>query len=194
MNVLLKTVSFLTLWFVLCPRPKRGTRLPEQGAGGIAQKRAVGGSPWELAFSDWFLVYCQQLFLPKTLAGTWGCVAEAEVQLSGLGTGRWVSLCQEVAGTARCLCPAHAASHSTTVALEGASSWFWSISYTWKAVKPFRSRNTSTAFNWTIYSFKFTDFAGQVSVATAGLDGSTAWPDVSRALLRVSGCLLQTSF
>lgn len=119
-------------------------------------------------------------FLPKTLAGTWGCVAEAEVQPSRLGAGRGMCQRQEVAS---CRHHPRAASHSTTVELEGALSWLWSIICTWKAVKPFRSGNSSTAFNWTIYSFKFMDFAGQVSGATAGLDSSTARPDMSRALL-----------
>lgn len=69
----------------------------------------------------------------------------------------------------RCLCPPHTASSSRTVVLEGALSWFWSISYTWRAVKPFRSRDTSSVFSGTIYSFRFMDFAGG-SLATAGLD------------------------
>lgn len=58
-------------------------------------------------------------YLPKALVGTWGCVAEAELQL-------------------------------------------------------FRSRNISTASSSSVYSLKLMGSVGQVLVATAGLDSSTA--------------------
>lgn len=145
--------------FALCPPPKERQEVG-QGAGRIAHKSQGGGNSSELAFSDCSFESCHMHFT---------YIANNFFAKDTWGT--WDSVAEGQ-------CP--------TAALAGALGWIWSI--TWEAAKPCRSRNTSTAFNTTIYSLKWRDFTGQ------GLTAQRLHLPHGEPCSRVTGCLLPACF
>lgn len=136
----------------------------------LTRGREGGRNSSELAFSDWFFESCRMHF--TYIANNFFFFFAKDLGRR-LGLGSW--------GAAR-----------PTAALEGALGWIWSISYAWEAAKPCGSRNISTAFNGTVYSLEFRDFAGWVS--QQGLTAQRLHLTHGEPCSCVSGCLLPTCF